>query len=261
MSRFTKLEFESGAENDRELKAQPSHAPRDGAFYLRDAQTAWEEGDFERALRSYARVLEDTPGNPVPWTGQVRMLIELEEFREAKLWADKALEQFPREPDLLAAKAVALARTGDPQAALAFSDASFEERGDTSWLWIARADVLFAREEARADYCIERAIGLDPSNWFVRWLIARVQFYYGRFVLSLKAVQAALALDASRAVLWLQLGLCQRQLGLIPAAADSITHALQLSPKNAMANAAMTSVSETGPLSRLRGRLRHLFSK
>ena len=36
----------------------------------------------------------------------MRMLIELGEFREAKLWADKALERFPHEPELLAAKAV-----------------------------------------------------------------------------------------------------------------------------------------------------------
>ena len=31
------------------------------------------------------------------WTGQVRMLIELGEFREAKLWADKALERLLEE--------------------------------------------------------------------------------------------------------------------------------------------------------------------
>jgi len=40
---------------------------------------------------------------------------------------------------LLAAKAVALARGGDLQAALAFSDALSEERGDTPYIWLARA--------------------------------------------------------------------------------------------------------------------------
>ena len=85
------------------------------------------------------------------------MLIELGEFREAKLWADKALERFPNEPELLAAKAVALARSGDLQGALSFSDASIEERGDTPYVWLARGDVLLARAEARADYCFEKA--------------------------------------------------------------------------------------------------------
>lgn len=259
MSRFSKLEFES--ESDDELRSEPSNVPRGEAFYMRDAQAAFEEGDFERALRSFARVLEHNPKDPVPWTGQVRMLIELGEYREAKLWADKALEQFPREPDLLAAKGVALARTGDLQAALAFSDAAFEERGDTPYMWIARGDVLLARKETRADYCFEKAVSMEPANWFFRWLIARVEFYYDRFVLSLKSVHEALALDASRAVLWLQAGLCQRELGLIAAATDSMTHAVQLNPHDAMANAAMISIPETDLFSRLRARLRHFFSK
>ena len=42
------------------------------------------------------------------------MLIELAEYREAKIWADKALERFPHEPELLAAKAVALGRERRP---------------------------------------------------------------------------------------------------------------------------------------------------
>src|SRR6185436_12108099 len=121
----------------------------------------------ESALRLYSKVLEYDPLDTNAWTGQVRMLIELGEFREAKLWADKALERFPHHPELLAAKAVALGRSGDLQGALAFSDAAIEERGDTPYVWLARADVLLAREETRADYCLEEALLLAPRNWFV----------------------------------------------------------------------------------------------
>jgi tetratricopeptide (TPR) repeat protein len=84
------------------------------------------------------------------------MLIELGEFREAKLWADKALERFPNEPELLAAKAVALGRSGDLQGALAFSDASIEERGDTPYVWLARGDVMLARAESRGRIIVLR---------------------------------------------------------------------------------------------------------
>ena len=261
MSRFSNLEFES--DGDGELRQRPSGggAPKDAAFFLHEAQTAFEEGDFERALRSYSRVLEFDPQSPIAWTGQVRMLIELGEFREAKVWADKGLEAFPHEPDLLAAKAVSLARTGDLQAAMAFSDASFEERGHTPYRWIARADVLLARQETRADFCFEKAVSAEPANWFIRWLIARVEFYYDRFVLALKTAQDALVLDATRAVLWLQLGLCQRQLGLISAASASIDRARQLNPKYAAANAARIAISKTGFGGWLQGRLRQLFSQ
>src|SRR5882757_10617886 len=94
------------------------------------------------------------------------MLIELGEFREAKLWADKALERFPQWPELLAAKAVALGRSGDLDSALAFSDASIEERGDTPYVWLARGDVLLARAESRANYWFEKALLLAQNDWF-----------------------------------------------------------------------------------------------
>ncbi len=123
------------------------------------------------------------------------MLIELGEYREAKLWADKALERFPSEPELLAAKAVALGRSGDLQGALAFSDASIEERGDTPYVWLARGDVLLAREETRADYCFEKALLLAPRDWFVAWLAARIRYYYKQFVLALKLLQQAVEMQ------------------------------------------------------------------
>jgi len=129
MSRFVNLEFGDGHE-------EHSHDHQKGlvkgeAHYLAEATAAFENGEFESALRRYSKVLEFNPQNAAAWTGQVRMLIELAEYREARLWADKALEKFPREPELLAAKAVALGRSGDLQEALAFSDASIEERGDS----------------------------------------------------------------------------------------------------------------------------------
>src|SRR5215469_10834960 len=123
MSRFENLEL-SGESEDQPRRQKA--LVKDESYYLSTAQSAFENGEFESALRSFGKVLEFNPQNPAAWTGQVRMLIELGEYKEAKLWADKALERFPTEPELLAAKAVALARSGDLQGALAFSDASIE---------------------------------------------------------------------------------------------------------------------------------------
>src|SRR5207249_2808653 len=145
-------------------------------YYQHESQTAYESGDFEQALRSFAKVLEYNPHNTAAWAGQVKMLIELAEFHEAKLWADKALEQFPHEPELLAAKAVSLARLGDIDNALAFSDAAVEERGDTPYVWLARSDVLLAAKRKQADSCIERALA-HGGDWFIRWLASRIYYY------------------------------------------------------------------------------------
>src|SRR5437016_12364606 len=135
MSRFVNLEF-GGESEDHAAHAQKALV-KDEGYYFAEARTAFENGNFEQALRLYSKVLEFNPQNAAAWTNQVRMLIELGEYREAKLWADKALERFPHEPELLAAKAVALGRSGDLQGALAFSDASRSEERRVGKEWRA----------------------------------------------------------------------------------------------------------------------------
>jgi tetratricopeptide (TPR) repeat protein len=189
------------------------------------------------------------------------MLIELGEFREAKLWADKALERFPNEPELLAAKAVALGRSGDLQGALAFSDASIEERGDTPYVWLARGDVMLARKEPRADYCFEKALLLAPRDWFVAWLAARIRFYYQQFVLALKLLQQAIEWNTGHFLLWLELGQCQQALDLIGPAKNSFLQAQQLNPHSSEANLALAQLSQKGLWAHARGWWRQLFNR
>src|SRR6266540_2123734 len=199
MSRFHNLEF--GEEFDGQLQSNPQPGSqqrllKDESYFQAQAQCAFESGQFEEALRHYAKVLEFNPANIAAWAGQVRMLIELGEFHEAKKWADKALEKFSDEPELLAAKAVALARLGDLEAAIAYSDASIEEQGETPYIWLARGDVQLAREEKRAGYCFDKALGIAAKDWFVHWLAARIHYYYKKFAQALKLVQQALALNS-----------------------------------------------------------------
>ncbi len=256
MSRFVNLEF--GGESEDHHK---EGLVKDEAYYSAEARAAFENGNFESALRLYSKVLEFNPQNAAPWTGQVRMLIELGEFREAKLWADKALERFPHEPELLAAKAVALGRSGDLKGALAFSDASIEERGDTPYVWLARGDVLLAREEQRATYCFEKALLLAPRDWFIAWLAARVRHYYEQFALALKLLQQALEWNAGHFLLWLELGQCQQALGLIGPARDSFGMAQQLNPQCNEASLELTRLIDAGVWRRLRGWCRRLFNR
>ena len=212
-------------------------------------------------MRLYSKVLEFNPRNVVAWTCQVRMLIELGEFREAKLWADNALERFPNEPELLAAKAVALGRAGDLPGALAFSDASIEERGDSPYVWLARGDVLLAASEHRADYCFEKAAMLAPHDWFTLWLAARIRFYYRQFVLALKLIQQAVELNPGHFLLWLEQGFCQQELGLVGAAENSYTQSRQLNPQSQEAGRALHRIANVGLLARWRGKIRGLFRR
>ena len=258
MSRFVNLEF--GGESE-DYSQQQTRLLKDEAYYVAEARSAFENGNFEPALRLYSKVLEFNPQNADAWTSQVRMLIELSEFREAKLWADKALERFPHEPELLAAKAVALGRSGDLKGALAFSDASIEERGDTPYVWLARGDVLLARQEQRANYCFEKALLLAPGDWFIVWLAARIRCCYEEFALALKLLQQAIEWNTGHFLLWLELGQCQQALGLIGMARNSFKQAHQLNPECREASLGLASLSETGIGSRLRGLWRRLFNR
>jgi tetratricopeptide (TPR) repeat protein len=250
MSRFANLEF--GGEKHGELPS-PKPLLKDEAHYLAEARAAYESGAFELGLRMYSKVLEFNPQNPAAWIGQVRMLIELDHYAEAKLWADKALERFPSEPELLAAKAVALARSGDVEGAVAFSDAAAGERADTPYAWLARGDVLLARKEPRADYCFEKALRLAPQDWFTAWLAARIRCHYQQFALALKLLQQALEWNTGHFRLWLELGRCQEALGLLGPARHSFTQARQLNPDCREASLALISLSQPGFRRRLRG--------
>ena len=260
MSRFNNREF--SGEFDGELEQQPAEGsrsgPKDESYYLSQAQGAFASGQFEEALRHFARVLEFNPANAAAWAGQVRMLIELGEFAEAKQWADKALERFPNEPELLAAKAVALARLGDLKAALAYSDASLEERGETAYVWLARGDVQLAREEKRADYCFDRALALAPRDWLIRWLAGRIHYYYKKFALAVKLLQEGVELNSGQGTLWLQLGFCQQALGLVGPARASFQNAREFSLHSQDADNALRDLYRTGFWDKLRGRWRRL---
>ena len=257
MSRFVKLEFGDGAED---FSSGQHAAVKNEGSYAAEAQSAFENGNFEAALRLYSKVLEFNPGNVSAWTGQVRMLIELAEFKEAQLWADKALERFPQHAELLAAKAVALGRAGELEEALALSDTAFEQKGDTPYVWLARADVLLARNEKRAEYCLEKALLLAPQDWFIAWLAGRIRYYYGQFAAALKLIQQAVEWRATHFLLWLELGRCQEALGLVGAARHSFVQAQQLNPLCG-AGLSLAKLSNTGLWKRLGRLCRSLWSR
>lgn len=259
MSRFVNLEL--GGESEGRSRQEARALVKDESYYQGQALAAFENGNFEPALRSFGKVLEFNPQNAAAWTGQVRMLIELGELGEAKLWADKALERFPQEPELLAAKAVALGRTGDLQAALVFSDAAIAERGDTPYVWLARGDVMLARREQRADYCFEKALMLAPKDWFIAWLAARIRHYYRQLAHALRLLQQAIEWNAGHFLLWLELGLCQQELGMVGPAKISLAQARQLNPQCREAELALVRLNQSGLARRLAGWWNRLFHR
>ena len=256
MSRFINLEI--GGEAEDQSKGVAPGPVRDEHFYLLEAEAAFKRAEFEKALRHYGKALEFNPRHAGAWTAQVRMLVELGQLTDANSWADKALETFPHEAELLAAKAVVLARSGDLDGALVFSDASIEEQADTPHVWLGRGDVLAARHERRADYCFEKALMLAPGDWTFLWVAARIRFCHEQFAAALQLTQKAVSRDAGHFVLWLELGRCQESLGLVDAARDSFSRALELEGGCDAASEALIRLRSPGFAQRARGWLRRI---
>jgi tetratricopeptide (TPR) repeat protein len=249
MSRFNHLEFSENSESEQRASSaagRPAAGGPDAAGLLQQAEEAFRSGQFQSALRAYSRALEFDPRCVGAWVGQVRMLIEIGTFEEGKRWADKGLEQFPDEPELLAAKAVALGRLGDRQAALAYSDASMAQPARTPYLWLARGDVQLAGEEPKSGSCFERACALAPGDWVVRWLAGRIHYYYRKFALAVRHLQEAIAREAAQGVLWLDLALCQHAMGLAREARESLYRARELSACHVAVDEALRATYETG---------------
>ncbi len=255
MSRFENLEF--GEAKPRPLKGATEGTPiRSAAHFLEEAEKHCLAGDFELALRSYSRALEQNPAEYDGWFGQVRMLIELGECEEALLWADKALELYPEHPELLAAKSVASGRIGDLEKAMAYTDNALSQRGATPYVWLARAEALLQRGSATATHCVSNAVASAGTA------APRVQLEAGRTLL--RAGHCAAALDHLRsavgllprsALAWLELGRCQAALGF-PEAEMTLSQCLALRPSWRPAQTALERFRRRGLISRVRGFLR-----
>lgn len=259
MSRFANLEF--GESRGPKAKGDAGEPVRDSDYFIDRADEAWLSGDFEGALRYYSRALEMNKTFFVAWFGQVRMLIELGEYTEATLWADKSLELFPEHPELFAAKAVALARDEQAADALAYSDNSISKDRVTSFVWLARAEILLKMRAKMAESCISNAVSIAANVLpIVRLEAGRILFRYRRYSPAMELLYAAARDLPKSALVWYELGRCQAAVGL-PEANSTLSQSLQLRPNWEAAKSAHARLQKRRIFGSLLAWLRRLRGK
>lgn len=253
MNRFTSLEFgDAEGANRREDRGEQI---RDEAFFYKRAVTCWLGGDFELALRNYSRALEKNCSFFEAWTGQILMLLELGEYPEAIVWADKALELFPEHPELFAAKAAAFCRDAKFDKAMAFSDNSVSKENITSRVWLARAEVLMKRKSRIAESCVSKAMSIAGNSAGVIGLEAgRLLRRSRKYSAALEYLNGSIRAFPKSALAWFELGCCQDSVGFSEARV-SLKESLNLRPKWELAEARLRSCSGKGPLRRLFNRI------
>jgi tetratricopeptide (TPR) repeat protein len=259
MSRFSRLEF--GQKNSAGKSEAAGEAIRNELFFYERAQSVFLAGDFEEALLNFSRALEKNSAFYEGWFGQVRMLIELGEYREAKMWTDKALELFPEHPELLAARAVACAKDGEISKAQAYSDNAVEKQGITSYVWLSRAEVLFARKSKMAETCLRNAIGIAGNNApFVRLEAGRLLVRNENYSSALEYLRQAVNELPKSALAWYTLGCCLARLGM-PEAENIFDQCLRLRPGWAPAQSALDRFINRGFFGKIGSSWRRLFGK
>jgi tetratricopeptide (TPR) repeat protein len=257
MKRFDHLEFESMPEPAGN-SAAPSRAGEDirnEAYFHKMGVVFWLGGDFELALRNYSRALEVNSAFFEGWLGQVRMLIELGEYPEAALWADKALKLFPENAELLAAKAVACSYDGKLDQAMAYSDQSILKENISSRVWLARAQILMNKKSQIAQTCISNAVTVAGELApIIRLEAGRLLTKNENYYAALEYLSSAVRLLPKSALAWYELGCCQAKLGRAEAAV-TLKQALKLNSEWSPAIEALKRVETQGFFSRLFSRL------
>lgn len=250
--RFHKLELE--ASTSQQQNAQNESVPalghrasaaseqlaelHDSSHWLGRADQSRRAGEFEDALRYYSRAVELDRQCVAGWVGQVRMLVALEEYAEAELWARKALELFRNHADLHSARAHALCRSGDLKNAQVACDAAIGQQGQSPYPWMARGDLMLARKDPIADHCFDKAIQLDP-DWIIAIEIAAIYLYYRRPAKALARCTPIVEKAPDQPYAWYHLGVCQLEMSLEKPARRSFARCLDLEPRHQRARAAL----------------------
>jgi len=256
MTRFSKLEFGDGFEKNKDRSDISGEEIRNDEYFQKQAIRFWLAGDFELALRNFSRSLEQNSAFYPGWLGQVQMLIELREYKEAAVWVDKALEMFPEHPELLAIKAVALARDGLTEKAVAYSDDTITKENLTPLVWLARAEVLMHRKSSIAQTCISKAISLagqGEEGLLIHLMAGRILNANGEYVSALQYLRMVTDEIPKSALAWYELGYAQAGLAK-PEAKICFEQALKFHPKWLLAEEAIRKTDKKGFFSRLFGR-------
>ncbi len=260
-NRFEHLEFEDHTPRSGRVASQfdqegeLSAAPMDQHAYHGRALEAFHRGEFDKALRYFTRVLELDRAYVPAWVGQVQMLIELDELREADMWADKALELFRNHGDLLSAKAVANARRSEKRTAVGLSDLAMKAQGSGSYRWLARGEVLLACGASHAGTCFERAKNEPDADWFTAVWAGRIFRTYDVHAQALIWARQGTEQAPDQPYAWYTRGLCERDLALA-SYRQSMERALQLDEHFAPARFALQARPKVSWLRRWLRRIR-----
>lgn len=279
MSRFSKLEpggdeqkpraAEDDAQDRRLPRSRPSplgpqaaeaeeNVNYDYFYYCEKGDNLFFTGEPKNALTHYSRAIQQDGMKPYPWCMQVWCLVQMEQMREADLWAVRAEQMFPDHSATISLKAITYAARGMAQRALASSDFALTRGGDPM-AWLARGFALLEGDNKNAYACFDKILELPDSkhDWKPMALSALILLRYRKYSQALKPLKQAIAIQENNFYLWLLMGRCFLRAGMTEQAKNAFEQALELNPRCEAAEKALRTYRS--PLQYLGHSLRRLW--
>jgi tetratricopeptide (TPR) repeat protein len=254
MARFQKLEFQSQSETQSSSELD-SRVPPGSEAWMTRADTCRRSGHYETSLQYFSRALEDDKALVAAWVGQVQMLVMLEEYPEAEIWSRKALELFPGDGDLHAARGQALCRLHRTKEAYGSIDAAMHQPGQSAYRWTVRGELLLAGRQEAERHCFDKAQQID-ADWLVPIEIARIYLHYRQPSNALNRARLGVERGPGNAYAWYVQGVSLSELGMEVQAHKSFRTCLELCPGHRDAETRLQSLN---PGSSLWKRLRSFW--
>lgn len=231
-------------------------APRDEGYYMKTGYKAELAGDHEEALLEYSSALSENPLFIDAWIAQLWMLLYLGEPSEADIWADRALNNFPNQPDLMALKAMALHRSGFIDEARELNDAALSGERESANVWLSRGALNISLDNVATSACFKHALAVSGNKALTTLRIGDIYLFHRKYADAERYLRQATLSLPNAAWVWYEYGLSQKALGWEDPSLIAFTKANQLAPLDDRYRLALRNRKQ-GLISRLRG----LFKK
>lgn len=253
MGRFSKLETGAGAESEKDsekgpfgLRTKVRNKPQadssagpdyDQGHYQAEGDKFFFNGEYEKSLRAYSRAMQVDHSAIEPWIGQVLALINMKQYREATMWAMRAVELFPEDANLSSLQGLTLALTGARQRAISCSDfAMARPGGGCAFTWAMRGQILSHADNPNAAFCFDKVEETrNPEDWRILMIVGDFLVNEKKYARGLQFLRKAVENTSGNAWLWKRIGFANEHLGFTQPALEAYTTALDINPNDRQA--------------------------
>jgi len=251
--RFSSLEVNQDSQKTGQSRGG---AIRDEGYYMKTGYKAELAGDHEAALVEYSSALGENPLFIEAWLAQLWMLLYLGEPSEADMWADRALNNYPKQPGLMALKAMALHRCGFIDEARELNDAALGSERESADVWLSRGALHISLDSVATSACFKHALAVSVNRPLTTLRIGDIYLFHRQYADAERYLRQATIELPDSAWVWYEYGLAQKALGWEDSAMIAFAKAAQLAPLDERYRMALHNKKRT-----LMTRLRSLFNR